>query len=76
MKKVSLENSMFQKLNGFWWIRGESAADPRTLKSERRNSKAQFYKSGIEAEKREDQLDINKMFDLGDIEEPEPESVP
>ena len=34
------------------------------------------YKSGIEAEKREDQLDINKMFDVGDIDEPEPESVP
>ena len=29
------------------------------------------YKSGIEAEKREDQLDLNKMFDIDDIEEPE-----
>ena len=32
--------------------------------------------SGIEAEKREDHLDINKMFDVDDIDEPEPESVP
>ena len=29
------------------------------------------YKSGIEAEKREDQLDLNKMFEIDDIEEPE-----